>query len=65
MSVGLTLSLLPTQMTDFSQLQTQGKPLSYSSEGKKMRKKNVLVSETQTILPNQLLSDHRMFSKSK
>ena len=38
-SLGFVLSSLPTLSTHFSQLITQGKPISCSSEGKKMREK--------------------------
>lgn len=65
MGLGFALSSLPILLTHFSPQETQGKPISYSSRGKKMRKKNVLVSDVQTIFSNQLFSDHRIFSKSK
>ena len=48
MSLRFVLSSSSTLSTHFSQLKTQAKPISYSSEGKKMRKK-MLVSDIQTI----------------
>lgn len=48
MSLRFAPSSLPPLWTHFPPLKTQDKPISYSSEGKKVRR-NALVSEIQTI----------------